>query len=165
MLAFAAGACTRLDFGDLRPFRLDPNVYALTAPAMFDRKQIVRRPIGPGDLVDGNGFCAGSAPLTPDTSLEPSLSDQVQLTRGVGLGMSECEVARALGTAQRVDIGANERGERTAAMTYMAADRAGIYQFVGGRLVSMERGPEPAPPPKGEKKPARKKPARRPANT
>jgi len=37
-------------------------------------------------------------------------------------------------------------------MVFMGNERAGIYEFVGGRLKSLERGPEPPPPPPQPKK-------------
>jgi hypothetical protein len=72
--------------------------------------------------------------------------------------MSECEVVRAAGQPQTVNIGTNDRGDRRVVMTYANSERAGTYEFVSGRLTSLERGPEPPPPPKPEK-PAKKKPA------
>ncbi len=70
---------------------------------------------------------------------------------GVGLGMTECEVVRIAGTTDRVEIGANERGQRSVVLTYPGGERPGIYRFVGGRLSAMERVAEPPAP----KKPAR----------
>lgn len=75
----------------------------------------------------------------------------------VALEMSECDVVKRAGAPTRVEIGANERNERTATLTYMGGPRPGIYAFVEGRLKSMERGPEP--PPQVAKKPA-KQPAK-----
>lgn len=59
--------------------------------------------------------------------------------RGVALAMTECEVVRLTGYTDRVEIGADERGRRSVALTYMTGDRPGIYRFSDGRLVSMER--------------------------
>ena len=139
-------------------------------------------PVGPGDLVDAQGFCAGrtidrcGAPAAPppppglrrgnDARRRPRRHQRRRaavppVLGSVGLDMTECEVVRALGQPQSVNLSANERGERKVAMTFMAADRSGTYQFVGGRLVSLERGPEPPPPPKPEK-PAKKKSAKKP---
>jgi hypothetical protein len=127
-------------------------------------------PVGPGDLVDAQGFCAGGAPApvptaqgsdTNDAPAPPPSAAGPALPGPVGLDMTECEVVRALGQPQSVNLSANERGERKVAMTFIAADRSGTYQFVGGRLVSLERGPEPPPPPKPEK-PAKKKSAKKP---
>jgi hypothetical protein len=65
--------------------------------------------------------------------------------RGVALGMSECELVRLAGPTERIEIGANERGDRTAVVIYPSGERAGIYRFSSGLLVSIERVAEPAP--------------------
>ena len=76
-----------------------------------------------------------------------------QPARGVGLGMTECDLVRVAGPADRVEIGANERGQRTAVITYPQGERAGIYRFVSGLLVSVERSPE-QPKPQRPQRPA-----------
>jgi hypothetical protein len=60
--------------------------------------------------------------------------------------MTECDLVRLAGPAERVEIGANERGQRTAVITYPQGERAGVYRFLSGVLVSVERPPEPAKP-------------------
>ena len=103
-------------------------------------------PVGPADLVDGQGACAG-ATVAPDAASAP---------RGVSLDMTECEVVRALGQPQAVDLTQQPGGQRRVLMTYKTGERAGIYQFVDGRLTAVERGDEP--PPAAVKKPPAKKP-------
>jgi hypothetical protein len=51
-------------------------------------------------------------------------------------------------------------------MIYTGNERAGTYQFVSGRLTSLERGPDaPSPEKPAKKKPASKKQAQQqPAN-
>jgi hypothetical protein len=66
--------------------------------------------------------------------------------------MAECEVVRRVGLPQHVEIGNDERAERTVVITYLQGARPGIYRFRAGRLVSIERAPE-QPTPKPEKKP------------
>ena len=75
--------------------------------------------------------------------------------RGIALQMTECDVVRRAGPPSEVQIGANERGDRTVTMTYAAADRP-IYRFTGGRLSLIDRGAEPPPEP-AKKKPAAKR--------
>ncbi|HEY1541847.1 MAG TPA: hypothetical protein VGG01_05515 [Xanthobacteraceae bacterium] len=140
------------------------------------------RPVGPGDLVDGQGACAGgpstvaAAPAAPAPSpaapepAEAELSSPANAPAGakaapappmlgtVGLDMTECEVVRAIGQPQSVNIRTGERGQREVTMTYMGNERAGTYLFRNGRLSSLERGPEPPPPPKAEKPKKKKKP-------
>ena len=86
---------------------------------------------------------AGAAPaLPPQVRGGPS---------GIALQMTECEVVRVAGNTERVEIGSNERGQRSVTLTYMSGPRPGIYRFLGGRLASMERVAEPPQP----KKPAK----------
>jgi hypothetical protein len=128
-----------------------------------------RAPAGPADLVDAQGMCAGMAAPPAEAAqgsdagaAAPAPAAAAPAVPGaVGLDMTECEVVRALGPPQSVNIGANERGERKVTMVFFAGERSGSYQFTSGRLSSLERGPEPPPPPKPErvkKKPVAKKP-------
>ena len=89
-------------------------------------------------LVGPDGTCA-------------ALADQPG--RGVGLGMTECELVRLAGPTDRIEIAANERGQRTAVITYPQGERAGVYRFTAGVLVSVERSPEP-PKRAGPQRPA-----------
>jgi hypothetical protein len=116
------------------------------------------RPVGPADLVDAQGVCAGgAAPAAAEPgAVTGEAAAAAALPQPVALEMTECEVVRALGTPSRTDFGTGEGGERTVTLTYVGSDRAGIYQFKGGRLATMERGPEPAPVSKPEKKPNKK---------
>jgi hypothetical protein len=105
-------------------------------------------PVGPADLVDGQGLCAGATPVASDAaSASP---------RGISLNMTECEVVRALGQPQAVDVTPQSGGQRRIVMTYKTGERAGIYEFVGGRLTGIERGDES--PAAVAKKPPTKKP-------
>jgi hypothetical protein len=102
--------------------------------------------VGPADLVDGQGVCAGTAPVAANAASP----------RGVGLDMTECEVVRALGQPQSVDLTPQPGGQRRVVMMYKTGERAGKYEFVDGRLTGIERGDEP--PSAVAKKPASKKP-------
>jgi hypothetical protein len=68
--------------------------------------------------------------------------------------MTECDLVRIAGPTNQIDVGTNERGERTAVLTYPQGERAGIYRFASGLLVSIEGLPQAAAPPK-RAKPAR----------
>jgi hypothetical protein len=75
----------------------------------------------------------------------------------VALGHTECDVVRGIGAPDSVSLSNNARGDRVAVVNYSRGQRAGIYTFTAGRLSSIERGAEPAPPPrtvKPKKKPA-----------
>lgn len=67
--------------------------------------------------------------------------------------MTECDLIAAVGATPKVELGTNERGERTAVLSYAAGDHAGIYRFNSGLLVSIEA---PETPPAVAKKPKRK---------
>jgi hypothetical protein len=69
----------------------------------------------------------------------------------VALGHTECDVARGAGAPDNVSLSTNARGDRVALLTYSRGPRAGIYTFTGGRLSSIERGPEPVEQPKAGK--------------
>jgi hypothetical protein len=117
------------------------------------------RPITPTDLVAPDGTCpieqgrasgfaeqsgAGGAPAAP--------------SGGISLQMTECDVIRRAGPVEQIDIGANERGDRTVTLTYIRGSSPGVYRFTGGRLASIERAPGPPPAPAKPQK-AGKKPA------
>lgn len=123
------------------------------------------KPIGPSDLVDAQGMCAALAPASAPQAAQASDSAAPAPAPAVappaflgpvGLDMSECEVVAAIGPPQSVNVGSTEHGARKVTMVYMTSERAGTYEFIDGRLKSLERGPEPPPAPKPEKK---KKPA------
>ncbi len=106
--------------------------------------------VTPADFVNADGTCAA-----------PS-ADSASTPAGVSFEMTECGLVQLLGPPEKLDIGTNDRGDRTAVMVYNNGERPGIYSFAGGQLKSMERVAEPAPPPKAKKpaKPPAKKPAR-----
>jgi hypothetical protein len=158
------GACALPDMDSFR---------APTADVLFRRTSVtnykdkVLPPVAPEDLVDAGGRCAGAyvPPAAPAEGEQPAPQGNVSLQEAgvpmipaaVALDMSECDVVKRAGFAERVEIGANERNERTATLTYLVGPRPGIYHFTAGRLKSMERAPEP-PPPVKPVKPAKKKP-------
>lgn len=82
--------------------------------------------------------------------------------RGISLAMTECQVVSIAGYTDRIEVSANERGERLVTLSYMSGDRPGIYRFRSGRLVSMERVAEPpvAKKPQRAAKTAKSKQAR-----
>jgi hypothetical protein len=112
------------------------------------------RPVTAADLVDQQGQCA--APAGPDAAEAGGL-----VRGGISLQMTECEVVRRAGTPDQIEFGTTDRGGRALTLTYAGGPRPGIYRFADGRVVSIERGPEPpAPPPSAKpKKPVPKKPA------
>jgi hypothetical protein len=110
------------------------------------KEEFSLREAGAADLVGPDGQCAGGRqeqqPADPATGAPAAA--------GISLQMTECDVVNRIGTPDRVDLGANERGERAAVLTYTRGARPGIYRFAAGRLMSIERGAE-APPERPKK--------------
>jgi hypothetical protein len=128
-------------------------------------KPLVQRAVTPEDLISPEGYCAQSAqaaaiaPTTDDST--PTNAEMLQgqgalpqVSGGIALAMTECEVAQRAGTPGRTDIGA-EGEVRVTTLTYMEGPWPGIYRFRAGRLVSIDRVDPPAP----------KKPAPKPRST
>ena len=139
-----------------RPGRLFiRNVSIETAPLTPNQ------PITPDDLISPEGQCPGMAAPGADAN---ALSDGTAATPGakpgaVALGHTECDVARGIGVPDSVNLSTDTAGRRVALVTWSRGPRAGIYTFTSGRLSSIERGPEAAPPPKTARPKAKKKPA------
>jgi hypothetical protein len=147
LAAFAVGACAMPDMDSFRA----PDVSIFRPASVAALRETSVRSVTAEDLVDAEGRCGGafaSADQNPQ-------GEAPGVAGGVALEMTECEVVRRTGQPERVALGSNERGERTATLTYIRGARPGTYSFVAGRLTSMERAPEPAPT-----RPAR--PARQP---
>jgi hypothetical protein len=151
-LASSIAACGSVQnmMPDPANFRLpDRSTFLPTTSNSYAYPLSAATAVGPGDLVDGQGQCAGAAPAASDAA--PASP------RGVSLDTTECEVVRALGQPQAVDLTPQAGGQRRVVMTYKTGERAGIYEFIGGRLTGIERGNE-TPPPAVAKKPPAKKP-------
>jgi hypothetical protein len=115
-------------------------------PTQFARKERRLTPVTQADLVDAAGSCAAAAAAAPAGAQEGESAAPPPI-RGVGLEMTECEVVQAAGPPASVEIGTNQRAERTVTMIYNTPERP-IYHFAGGRLRTIERGAEPPPEPK-----------------
>lgn len=169
-LALALAACSA-DSGLFS--KSDSKIDATFAPNQVAKGEAKQRVVRADDLIDASGGCAGqAAPAAPQTlnftagpqsgpatpTAAPPQAPGAPVRTGVSLGMTECEVVRALGHTDRVEIAANERGQRSVTLTYLTGAQPGIYRFVAGQLVSLERaGEAPAPQPV-KRKPAKKQP-------
>jgi hypothetical protein len=158
LAALALSACSSMP--DVDSFRgLDFSTFRPTSKSVL--RDVSLRPVTAEDLVDNEGRCApafvSSEPPPADGSPPPPVAPGPAMAGGIGLDMTECEVVKRAGQPERVEIGTNERSERTAVLTYIRGIRPGIYYFTSGRLTTLERGPEPPPEPKPAKKPAPKK--------
>jgi hypothetical protein len=118
------------------------------------------QPVRPDDLVTADGACPGMAPPGAGAqALADNAAGAPPVAGGtVALGHTECDVVRGIGAPDSVNLSTGPGGGRLAVVTWSRGPRAGIYTFSGGRLSSIERGPEPVAPPKVAKKP-KKKPA------
>jgi hypothetical protein len=135
-------------------FRLPDRSTFLPTSNRFSYQISPTTPVQPADLVNGQGDCA-AAPAPA--------GDGVAAPRGISLDATECDVVRALGQPQTVDFPSQGGGDqRRVILTYKTGERAGIYEFTGGRLTGIERGNEP-PPPAVAKKPAKKSKPQPPA--
>jgi hypothetical protein len=159
----ALGACSMPDMDSFRA----PDTASLFRPlSVTNYKDKVLPPVAADDLVDTSGRCAG-AYVAPTAGEQAAGQSKVSLQdagiplvpSAIALEMSECDVVKRAGIAERVEIATNDRAERTTRLTYINGQRPGIYSFTAGRLISMERAPEPTSPQKPGKKPA--KPAKR----
>jgi hypothetical protein len=111
------------------------------------------RPITAADLVGPEGQCAaGPEQGFADSATAESAPQSPLVAGAIVLQMTECDVVRRAGPVEKVDFGVNDRGERAVVLTYIGGSSPGVYRFAGGRLVSIERAPEPPAPPKAQKK-------------
>ncbi len=125
------------------------------------KTEFTLRPVTQADLVGPEGQCAGGPGQQPAQPGEPVLPAGTPTVQGgIALQMTECDVVRRAGAADKVDIGANERGERAVTIMFTRGPWPGLYRFDNGRLTSIERTNAPSPPPaKGHKPlPTQKKP-------
>jgi hypothetical protein len=68
-------------------------------------------------MVDAEGRCAATASANPEASDGTTPGDQSGpplIASGIAVDMTECEVVQRAGAPERVEIGTNERSERTA---------------------------------------------------
>ena len=157
--------------------KTDSKVDATFAPHQVAKGDARQRLARADDLIDANGGCASQAvpaapqalnftagpqtgPTTPSAPPAGTTSGGASPVRtGVSFGMTECEVVRALGHTDRIEISTDERGQRSVTLTYLTGERPGVYRFVAGQLVSLERaGEAPAAPKPAKPKAAKKQP-------
>lgn len=164
LLASAVGACSA-DIG-LNNVTFTPNPEPARSKPDWatysgNKSEFALRPVTQADLVGAEGQCAdgpGQANAAPGEPVLPPGTPTVQ--GGIALQMTECDVVRRTGAPEKVDVGANQRGERAVTITVTRGPWPGIYRFDGGRLVAIERAGTPPAAAKGQKaSPAQKKPA------
>src|SRR5712692_1849231 len=110
------------------------------------------RSVTAADLVGPEGQCAVAGPEQTPAGPAGQAPTAPPTLGGISLQMTECDVVRRAGAVEKLEFGANERGERSLVLTYLRGPWPGIYRFAGGRLVSIERAPgAPAAPEKSQK--------------
>jgi hypothetical protein len=138
-----------------RPGRLFIRNVSIDAPPLNPNT-----PVAAADLVSPDGACAGMGPGDAQALADgPAGSPAPPMGGSVALGHTECDVVRGIGAPDSVNLSSSPGGERLAVVTWSRGPRAGIYTFTGGRLSSVERGPEPVAQPKAAKPKAKKKAA------
>jgi hypothetical protein len=158
----ALGACA---MPDTESFRAPDMATLFARRSVTNFKEKVLPPVAPENLVDASGRCAlaviPAAPAEGQAASGVSLPDAgvPMIPAAISLEMSECDVVKRAGFADKVDIGKGDRGERTVTLTFLGGRWPGVYRFADGRLKSMERASEPPAPAKPIKKNA--KPAKR----
>ena len=131
-----------------RPGRLFIRNVSIDAPPLNPNT-----PVAATDLVSPEGACPGMNPSDAQALTDGPAGAPAAAPRGgsVALGHTECDVRRGIGAPDRVNLSSSPGGERVAVVTWTHGPRPGIYTFTGGRLSSVERGPEPVAPPKASK--------------
>jgi hypothetical protein len=155
MLALTLGACGSMEkVTELVPKASDFNVTSFewnpySKASMSVPSTFKRAPLTAADYISTDGSCAEAA--AAEDGSEPKVAG------AVALQMSECAVVRVLGAPEKVDIGANEHGERLTKLLYSRGERPGLYSFTAGQLTEIARVAEPAPqkPQKPAAKPRR----------
>jgi hypothetical protein len=126
---------------------------SIDAPPLTPERQVTAQ-----DLVSADGACQGMA--APANAMADGAAGAPPPGGGtVALLHTECDVVRGIGAPDSINISNNGRGDRVAVVTYLRGPRAGIYTFTGGRLSSVEAGPEQPAQPRTAKPKAKKKPA------
>ena len=165
MLAAAGGGCAPSQLTEIGNVKLLPSVGNLSRPDWLSysgaKDEFALRPVTAADLVSAEGQCAmtaAEASAAPDGASD-GMQQPSLLSGGMALQLTECDVVRRAGAPEQIQIGADERGDRSVVITYIRGPRPGIYRFAAGRLASIERAPE-APGAKAAPKAKAKKAAR-----
>jgi hypothetical protein len=135
-----------------------------STPRLFIRNVSIDTPpltpdkaITSDDLVSAEGGCPGMAP--PGAPADANASSAAPVAgSSVALGHTECDVVRGIGAPDSVNVSGGGDA-RVVTVTWLHGARSGIYTFTGGRLTSVEKGPDAGPPPKVAKPKGKKRAA------
>ncbi len=118
-------------------------------------ENLTSRSNSPSPAATSSGVVAAAERTVPDTELYRSEVSCGGIALGsrrvasaapsepIQLDMTECDVARRAGAPDKIEISANEKGERFLVMGYTRGKDARVYRFASGRLVGID-APEPA---------------------
>jgi hypothetical protein len=151
-LAIGIAACSA-DLS-LNNVTLVPKAEPLATTTDWSAGSSLERRLTAADLVSADGQCSETSASAANAQNAPGSLG------GISLRMSECDVVRRAGAVEGIELGANERGERSLVLTYLHGPWPGVYRFTNGRLVSIER--TAAPPPSPEKPQKTGKAAKKP---
>jgi hypothetical protein len=149
-LAVGVGACSA-DLS-LNNVTLAPKAEPLATTTDWSAGSSLERRLTAADLVSAEGHCSETSASAANAQNAPASLG------GIALRMSECDVVRRAGAVEGIELGANERGERSLVLTYLHGPWPGVYRFINGRLVSIDRtaAPQPAEKPQKAGKAAKK---------
>src|SRR5262249_31161275 len=119
------------------------------------KNEFALRPVTAADLVGAEGQCNSAA---GEAAADPAAAGAL-VGGGIALQMTECDVVRRAGPVEKIDIGADERGERAVTLRYARGSGPGVYGSGGGPWVSIGRAAGPPPARAKPKKGPPKKPA------
>ncbi|MBX9711244.1 MAG: hypothetical protein K2X60_09430 [Xanthobacteraceae bacterium] len=152
VLAPVLGGCSGI--GGLSDFNMKDQEWFARPGKIFGNRSLtletpplsIDKPVTPDDLISSEGACPGVAPAGPAdaNALQDSGQTPAAPVAPVALGHTECDVARAVGTPNSVNLSRNARGDRVATIVYLQGPRAGSYTFTAGRLTMIERVDQPA---------------------
>ncbi|MCC6888849.1 MAG: hypothetical protein IT536_09965 [Hyphomicrobiales bacterium] len=147
-VATVVAACAPSALTDFGNVSLLPRVDRLARPDWLTytgaKDEFELRSVGANDLVGPDGQCAidpAQAAAAPGDS-DGGPQSAGLLPGGIALQMTECDVVRRAGAPENLEVGVDERGERSVVITYTRGPRPGVYRFAAGRLTSVERVPE-----------------------
>ncbi len=155
VMALMLGACSMDRVSEMMPktsdlgfSKIELNPYSKESASIAPTFR--QGPVAASDYVNADGSCAGAVAADGEAGTRV-------VGGAVGLQMTECESVNALGAPEKIDVGANERGERQVKLLYNRGDRPGLYVFTAGRLTEIQRVAEAAPqkPQKPAPKPKR----------
>jgi hypothetical protein len=95
--------------------------------------------VPPTELYRSEASCGTMVPRPGPYAVSADISD-------IGLGTTECEVARHYGPPDRVEVAALPNGARTLTLSYLHVQRPRVYHFANGRLAAIDNLPAPIAP-------------------